>query len=185
MEQYASFNNLISTRRSCRAFDKERPVEPELIRAVIDAARIAPSACNRQPWHFVAVDLRPESAEARRAVIEAYPRPWIATAPAFIICCGNHSEAWHRACDGKDATDIDIAIATEHICLAATALGLGTCWVCNFDPRPLAAALGIPQGIEPIAIIPIGYPKADAADGEYRPATSRKPLDDILSWGKF
>lgn len=185
MEQYASFANLIATRRSCRSFDIGRPVGTDLIRAIVDAARLAPSACNRQPWHFIAIDTRPEHAAARRAVIDAYPRPWIATAPAFIICCGVHPEAWHRACDGKDATDIDIAIATEHITLAATALGLGSCWVCNFDPAPLAAALGIPEGTEPAAIIPVGYPKADAPEGEHRPESTRKPLDDILSWGNF
>lgn len=185
MEQYASFSNLIAAGRSCRAFDIERPVEHDLVRAIVDAARIAPSACNRQPWHFVAIDLGPESAGAREAVLKVYPKPWIATAPTFIVCCGNHAEAWHRACDGKDAADIDIAIATEQLCLAATALGLGSCWVCNFDPRPLAEALALPADVEPVAIIPIGYPKSDAEDGEYRPATSRKNLDDILSWGKY
>lgn len=184
METYAAFASLVAERNSCRSYDRDRAVDPDLIRAVVDAARLAPSACNRQPWHFVALDRRTEFADAVEAVCKAYPRPWFATVPAFIVCCEDHREAWHRN-DGKDHSDIDIAIATEHICLAAAALGLGTCWVCNFDPAPLAEALGLPEGVEPAVIIPIGYPSATADGGEHRPATTRKPLDTILTWGKY
>lgn len=182
---YSSFSNLVTARRSCRSYDIDRPVDPALLRAVVDAARRAPSAVNRQPWHFIVITTDPAHAGAREAVLKVYDRKWIATAPALIVCCCNHNEAWHRGADGKDHSDIDIAIATEHICLAAAALGLGSCWVCNFDPAPLAAAVELPEGVEPAAIIPIGYPSATATDGEFRPATTRKPLDDILSWGKF
>lgn len=182
---YSSFSNLVAARHSCRSYDIDRPVESALIRAIVDAARLAPSAVNRQPWHFIAITTDPECAEARRAVLDVYDRKWLATAPAMIVCCENHNEAWHRGADGRDHADIDIAIATEHICLAATALGLGSCWICNFDPKPLAAALGLPEGVEPAVIVPIGYPSATAADGEFRPATKRKPLDEILSWGKY
>lgn len=168
---------LINERRSCRAYRPDA-VPPEMIRAIIDTARIAPSACNRQPWGFVVVT----SPEGREAIINSYSREWIKSAPAFIVACGNHSEAWHRGCDGKDHTDVDVSIAVEHICLAATSFGLGTCWVCNFEPAAVSSYLGLPDDIEPIAIIPIGYPAdADAAIAPKK----RKPLDEIIRWEKY
>ncbi len=182
---YSSFSNLVASRHSCRSYDIDRPVDHALIRAIVDAARLAPSAVNRQPWHFIAITDEPEYAASRRAVLEVYDRKWLATAPVFIVCCEDHGGAWHRRADGKHHADIDIAIATEHICLAAAALGLGSCWICNFDPKPLAEALCLPEGMEPAVIVPLGYPSATAADGEFRPATKRKPLDEILSWGKY
>lgn len=97
----------------------------------------------------------------------------------FIIACGIHPAAWHRA-DGKD-TDIDVAIAVEHICLAATSLGLGTCWICNFDAPALSSASNLPDDTEPIAIIPLGYPNPDTKV----PAKNRKAIDEIVKWGNF
>ncbi len=186
MEQYASFASLVASRRSCRAFHEDKPVERDLVRAIVDAARLAPSAVNRQPWHFIAIDCTdPAMAAERDAILAAYPRPWIATAPVIIVACEDHGAAWHRAVDDKDHSDIDIAIATEHIMLAAAALGLGACWVCNFDPAALTGPLAIPEGVEPAVIIPIGYPARNNPRGEYRPASDRKPIDEILSWGKY
>lgn len=175
LNSFAQFVNLVSSRHSCRKYKKDTPVGHDLIRTVLDTARLAPSACNRQPWSFIVL----EGEQGREICSRAYDREWIRTAPAFIIVCGHHDEAWHRSFDGKDHTDVDIAIATEHICLTATTLGLGTCWVCNFDPALLAADLHLPEGTEPIVIIPIGYPDYD----EQAPARRRKELDDILQWG--
>lgn len=97
------------------------------------------------------------------------------------MALGTHDEAWHRGFDGKDHTDVDVAIAVEHLCLAATSVGLGTCWVCNFDLAIVKDGLQLPDNVEPIAIIPIGYP----VDGETVPEKKRKALDDIVKWGKF
>ncbi|MDE6137298.1 MAG: nitroreductase family protein [Muribaculaceae bacterium] len=174
LNSFAQFANLVSSRHSCRKY-KDTPVDHDLIRTVLDTARLAPSACNRQPWSFIVL----EGEQGRDICGRAYDREWIRTAPSFIIVCGHHDEAWHRPFDGKDHTDVDIAIATEHICLTATTLGLGTCWVCNFDPATLSADLHLPEGVEPIVIIPIGYPDYD----EQAPARKRKALDDILQWG--
>ena len=116
----------------------------------------------------------------RQAIAECYPREWIKTAPAFIVAVGNHSEAWHRPSDGKDHTDIDLAIAIEHLCLAATSLGLGTCWVCNFDAKKCAELLRLPESAEPVAILPIGYPAESLI-----PEKKRKPVDEIIQWGAY
>ena len=174
---YGQFLELAASRYSCRNYGS-RPVDHALIEAVIEAARIAPSAVNRQPWTFVAVT---EAGPVRDAVIASYYRDWILSAPAFIIAIGNHAEAWHRAADGKDHTDVDLSIAIEHICLASASLGLQTCWVCNFDAPAVASALALPDGMEPIALIPIGYP----AEGSIVPEKKRKSLDEILRWEKF
>jgi nitroreductase len=74
-----------------------------------------------------------------------------------IVACGNYQESWKRS-DGKDHCDIDVSIAVTHLTLAAAELGLGTCWVCNFDTKFCSQYLNLPESVEPIAIIPIGYP---------------------------
>lgn len=168
---------LVESRYSCRAYDTARPVAPQLLDLVLEAARLAPSACNRQPWTFLIADTE----EQREAIMASYTRDWIRTAPDFIVACGHHPEAWHRPCDGKDHTDVDVSIAVEHICLAAAAAGLGTCWVCNFDPKPIIEAFALPEGVEPIAIIPIGYP----APGSTVPMKSRKDASAVVRRGKY
>lgn len=173
---YPQLYHISEGRFSCRDFSTE-PVDPDTLTAVMDIVRLAPSACNRQPWMFVIADTPDE----RAAVIESYPREWIKTAPEFIIACGNHEEAWHRPHDGKAHTDIDVAIAVEHMCLAAATLDLATCWVCHFDPAIIRKAFNLPAHIEPIAIIPIGHP----AEGIKVPVKNRKSLADIMRRGKF
>lgn len=175
-EAYKRFLDLVASRYSCRDYAPE-PVDSSLIEAVVEAARLAPSAVNRQPWTFVAVT---EDGDLRDAVLSAYNRNWIASAPAFIIAIGNHTEAWHRPSDGKDHTDVDLSIAIQHICLAAASLGMQTCWVCNFDAPLIASALSLPSGMEPIALIPIGFPATESPV----PDKKRKSLNDILRWEK-
>lgn len=175
MEQYPQFYSLSQRRYSCRDY-KPEPVPADIVRAVLDAVRLAPSACNRQPWKFLVID----TPELREAVQKSYSREWLRDAPVYIVALGLHDEAWHRPVDGKDHTDVDVAIAVEHLCLAATTLGLGSCWICNFDPAVIVEALSLPEGVEPVAIIPLGYPaNADI------PEKKRKSLDEIVKWGKF
>ena len=134
------------------------------------------SACNKQPWKFIIVT----SAEKKANIYECYPREWMKNAPAYIVAVGNNSEAWHRPADSKDHTDIDLSIAIEHICLAATSLGLGTCWVCNFYVDKCIEALNIPNEWQPIAILPIGYPASENTQEK-----KRKTLEDIIAWEEF
>ncbi|MDE6207783.1 MAG: nitroreductase family protein [Muribaculaceae bacterium] len=158
-------------RYSCRTYTDEVP-SAELIRKVLDGAHYAPSACNRQPWRMMLIG--PDDASARKAVIDSYSRPWIAAAPYFVIVCAVDDEAWVRPADGKNHADVDVSILAEHLCLEATVNGLGTCWVCNFDPAVLAAGINFPAGVRPVVIVPVGFPAGEA------PAKTRKALDDIL-----
>ncbi len=167
------FEDIVRGRYSCRAYSAEVPSE-EQIKAVLEDARLAPSACNRQPWRFLVIG--PDDSEGRKALLDSYQRDWLAPAQTFIVVCGVPSEAWVRPYDGKSHLDIDVAIATEHICLSATAHGLGTCWVCHFDPEKLVKGLSLPDEFVPMVIVPIGY----AAEGSKVPVKQRKSLDEIV-----
>lgn len=122
------FLSLVTSRHSVRRFSSE-PVDDRQLDAVLEAVRLAPSACNRQPWKFLIV----RSEEAKARLRQCYDRSWFASAPMYIVCLRDIGSEWVRPDDHKPHGDIDVAIATEHLCLAAAEQGLGTCWVCNFD----------------------------------------------------
>lgn len=169
------FNELILRRYSTRKF-KEMPVKKNDIVKILEAARMAPSAVNYQPWHFIVIQKK----ENLEKIHKTYPREWFKAAPAVIIACADHSQSWKRSIDGKDSAEIDVAIAVDHLTLQAAELGLGTCWVCNFDTEQCAEYLKFPLHISPVALIPIGYPEDDAV-----PAKKRKPLEDFVHWETF
>ncbi len=172
-----AFLDLAKKRYSSRKFE-DKPVEKELLMQVLEAGRVAPSAKNKQPWHFVVIT----KDESLKQMHECYEREWLKTAKCVIVVCGDHREAWRRS-DGKIHTDIDVAIAIDHMTLAATDLGLSTCWICKFDVMKCAKFLELQEGVEPIALIPIGYP-ADETN-ENRHDQLRKPIDEIVHWEKF
>ncbi|HAF29380.1 MAG TPA: nitroreductase [Bacteroidales bacterium] len=172
-----AFIDLAKQRYSSRKY-LDKPVERETLLKVLEAGRVAPSAKNKQPWHFVIIT----QDESLKKIRECYQREWLQTAKCIIVVCGDHREAWRRA-DGKIHTDIDVAITIDHITLAATDLSLATCWICKFDVLKCAEIMELPEGVEPIALIPIGYP-ADKTDVN-RHDQLRKPLDEIVHWDKF
>lgn len=131
-------------------------MEEEKLAYIKECMRMAPSAVNRQPWKFRIV----RSQEGRERLQSCYARPWFNEAPLYILASLLHEEEWVRA-DGKRHGDIDVAIAVEHLCLAATEQGLGTCWVCNFDAQRCHELFQMPDGEEPVVIIPIGYPATE------------------------
>ena len=108
-------------RFSARKFTDQK-VSPSDLDYLLECARLAPSAVNRQPWRFVVV----ESEEAKARLRQVYNREWFATAPLYIVCYAHTGRCWTRAADQKAHGDIDVAIAAEHICLAATERGLGS-----------------------------------------------------------
>ena len=124
-----TFLELAKKRYSLRNY-LDTPVEDEKLMVVLEAGRIAPSAANFQPWHFIVI----RDEEMRKKAGTTYNRPWFRKAPVIILICGDHHASWKRA-DGKDHCDIDISITTDHMTLAAAELELGTCWVCNFDAK--------------------------------------------------
>lgn len=168
------FLELAKKRYSCRSF-KPDAIEEEKLMKVLEAARVAPSAVNYQPWHFFVI----KNPDSKARIIESYPREWMRNAPVLIVACGNKLVSWKRA-DGKEHMEIDISIAVDHMTLAATDLGLATCWVCNFQAKKLRDVLQLPSDMEPLVIIPLGYPNNEP-DTE-RHNVKRKPLSEIVSW---
>ncbi len=171
------FLELAKKRYSSRKY-KKKEVEKDKLLQILEAGRVAPSARNQQPWHFVVV----RNKEVLSEIKKCYTREWIQNVPAIIVACGDHRSSWRRA-DGKDHCDIDISIAIDHMTLAATELELATCWICKFDVMRCAAILELPEGIEPIALLPVGYP--DDKTKPDRHDKKRKALKEIVRWDKF
>jgi len=168
------FFDLIASRYSVRAY-KPNPVEDEKLAKVLEAARLAPTAANRQPIRILVLD----TAQHGEGLGRVYSAKWLTDAPLVLCVCGVEAEGWVRRHDGKSYLDVDAAIVMDHIVLAATALGLGTCWIAAFDPAAASEALGLPDGVEPIIITPLGYP--DDRPGEKR----RKSLEELVTYGKW
>lgn len=167
------FSDLIQKRYSVRAY-KPDPVEEDKLRQVLEAARLAPTANNRQPFQFVVVHTAGREEELQRI----YSRKWFVQAPLVICACGIPAQNWVRR-DGKNYNDVDVTIAMDHLILAAANLGLGTCWIAAFDPAAAREVLGLPDGVEPIAFTPVGYP----ADNPK--AKERKPLSDLVRYERW
>ncbi len=147
----------IEKRHSVRKYDSSREVSPEMVEQLLRCACLAPSAGNVQPWRFYVV----RNGEIREALARAaLGQFFIAEAPVAIVVCADLSS--HAGAYGRRGVELysiqDTAAAIENILLAATALGLGTCWVGAFNEEAAAKALGLERNIRPLAIIPVGYP---------------------------
>mgnify|MGYP001140479693 CR=1 FL=1 len=162
------FFETITARYSVRGY-KPDPVPEELLDKVLEAARRAPTAANRQPFRFVVVTTKGREEELARI----YGRRWFTQAPYVIVVVAVPGEAWRRM-DDKPYDEVDATIAMDHLILAATALGLGTCWIAAFDPAATRDVLGLPDDVEPIAITPLGWPDKASAD------TDRRPLAELV-----
>jgi nitroreductase len=159
------FEEVIEKRRSIRRY-KSTPVPREKILKILEAARVAPSASNRQPWHFVVV----EDGETIRKLAKS---EWAAKAPVMIVGLADQA-----ASPGWCLNDLGIAL--EHIVLAATNLGLGTCWMGQTGREEMIRGLlGIPDNFRVVAVVPMGVPDETPSPKE------RKSLGDIVSWGKY
>jgi len=164
-----NFQELIRKRYSVRAY-KQEPVEEEKLARVLEAARLAPTAANRQPFRVVVVRTKGRESDLRRV----YGRDWFTQAPLVLAVCAVPAESWVRKADGWNAAEVDATIAMDHLILAAAEEGLGTCWIAAFDPSAAREILGLPADVVPIAFTPLGYPADSPA------AKKRRPLADLL-----
>lgn len=160
--------DLINQRFSVRSYSS-KPLEEDQLADVLEAGRLAPSAANRQASSVVVV----RDEVRRRALGEAYPRDWFWKVPAILVVCVEPARAWVRG-DGKSYADVDGAIMMDHMTLCAASLGLGTCWIGAFDPGKVKRILGLPAGIEPLVMTPLGYPAEEVR------AKSRKPAGEVI-----
>ena len=148
------FSELIQTRESIRDYDPDRTVNHQVIKRILDAGRLAPSAANRQPWKFILVS----SADMLKKVKECYHKPWFKDAPHILIVSGDMNESWTRSYNGYNSIETDLTIAMDHMILAAENEGVGTCWIAAFDTSILYKALGLSDNEKVFAITPLGYP---------------------------
>ncbi len=160
-------------RYSVRKYTSEK-VDPNHLNLILEAGQVAPTGANKQPHQLIVT----QSEEALNKIKKTGN---VYDAPVAVIVCGHKEEAWTRPFDGKNLMDIDTSIVTDHMMLQATALGLGTLWVCYFDPDIIREEFSIPDHLEPIHILGIGH-----ADGKVlspdRHDTARKPLSETVSF---
>jgi nitroreductase len=167
----------IRGRRSIRVF-KSDDVSPEIVKKLLDAASWAPSAGNIQPWEFILV----RKPEIKRALADAaLDQTFIEEAPIVIVACANENRSSQKyELRGKTLYCIqDTAAAIQNLHLVAYSLGLGTCWIGAFREEEAREILKIPQGIRPVAIIPVGYP------AEAPSPPSRRPINQIVHYETF
>ncbi len=163
------FRELIGKRYSVRAY-KPDPVEDEKLARVLEAARLAPTACNLQPFRIFVIRTDERREELRRV----YKRDWFTQAPLVLAVCAGPKEGWVRKYDGWNSAEVDAAIAMTHIVLAAANEGLGTCWIAAFDPQAAREVLGLPPELVPSAFTPLGYP------ADTQPPRKRRLLSDLV-----
>lgn len=149
------FYDLIRSRESIRNYDPGRQVPKQILEKILDAGRLAPSACNFQPWKFLVVS----SPDMLSKVRTCYPRDWFRDAPHVLIVVGMKDQAWKRSYDGYNSIETDVAIALTHIILAAENEGVGTCWIEAYDPALLRKALNLTSNQVVFGITPLGYQK--------------------------
>ena len=167
------FLELVKKRYSVRAY-KSISIEDDKLQQVLEAARLAPTACNLQPFQLIVIHTKGKEAELRHI----YGASWFTQAPIVICVCGMPSQSWVRS-DGKNYWEVDVTIAMDHLILAAADLGLGTCWIGAFNPDAAREVLSLPDDVEPIAFTPLGYP--DDQPG-YK---DRKSIDKLVRYEQW
>ena len=163
----------MKSRYSVRQY-KDRAVDGITIRKIMEAARLAPSAKNRQEWKFIVVT---DGTKRKKMVEVAKGQTFVGTAP--VIIAGVSTETGYTMTCGIPARHIDIAIAMEHVALAATSYGLGTCWIGAFYQDRAKELLGVPENCEIVALMTLGYPEGKQSE------KARKSIEEIICYEKF
>lgn len=167
------FIEIAKKRYSVRSY-KDKKVEEEKLHKILEAAHVAPTAANLQPIRLISV----QSSEGLGKIGKGAN---LYGAPLAIIVCADHSKAWVRPFDKKQTGDIDASILTDHMMLQATELGLGSVWICYFKPDVIRREFGLPEELEPVNILAVGYSDEEAADPE-RHSQTRIPVEELVSY---
>ncbi|MFQ5479946.1 MAG: nitroreductase family protein [Thermodesulfobacteriota bacterium] len=169
------FYSILRRRKSLREFSV-KAIEPEKIDRLMAVLQRAQSAANRQPWHFILVENK-----YREALNEVFTKEGFKDAPVAVVACADRGSAWTRRVDGVNYAWVDVTIAVTEMITAATAEGLGTCWIAAIDPARVKAILNIPAAMDVVAVIALGYAKEPLAIEE----KNRKPLKEIIHHGRW
>jgi nitroreductase len=173
IEGNVDFYDLIRKRESVRDYDPNRKIDNSILYRILNAGRLAPSASNRQPWTFLLVS----SNDKLKKVRACYNKLWFQQAPHVLIIIGDKSKSWIRSYDGYNSIETDLAIAMDHIILAAENEGIGACWIEDYDLQILTNAITIKENETIFSITPLGYQnKGYQKHGNKK----RKPLEEII-----
>ncbi len=164
---------VINSRYSVRAY-KPDPIDDDKLFAILNAARMAPTASNRQPFKIIVIHSRGREEE----LLSIYSSPWFVQAPLILCVCGLPEMGWVRK-DGRVYLYVDIAFVMDHMVLAASELGLGTCIIAAFDEANARRVLAIPEEVEPVLFTPLGYPADTPGTKE------RKELADLVGYERW
>ena len=175
MKSFTTLMELIETRRSIRSY-KNQEIEEDKLDYVLQAFRKAPSAKNLQPWKLVVIK---NKKILKDIAIACNNQTFMEEAPVIIAACAKEEEAYGTMGGYMNSYPIDIAIALEHLILAATEKGLGTCWIGAFKEQLVKDILGVPENVRVVALTPLGYPAREAS------VRGRKPLTEIISYDKY
>jgi len=167
--------DLISKRESVRDYRSDKKIDKSTLLKIANAGRIAPSAANRQPWKFLIIS----SDEMLHKVRSCYHRDWFKKAPHILIAVGNNTSSWVRQTDNYNFVETDLAIAMDHMILAAEAEGIGTCWISAFDNEILREALKLENNEIVYSITPLGYQNAGYNKKENK---IRKPIEEVVEF---
>lgn len=170
------FIELAKARYSARKY-KSQSVEKDKLNTILEAGRVAPTAANKQPQRILVLQEK-ESLDKLGKTANVYG------APLAIIVCGDAAEAWERPEDKKVFADIDASVVATHMMVQAADLGLGSVWVGIFDPTVLKNTFNIPNGVEPVGVLAIGYADGEPSSPE-RHSTTRKQLKDTVAYESF
>lgn len=173
MEDNMEFLDMAKARYSVRNYSSKK-VETEKLERILAAAHVAPTAANLQPVRLLVIQEEVGLAKIKKAGS-------VYDAPLAIVVCSDHTKAWTRPFDGKQTTDIDATIVTDHMMMAATAEGLGSVWVCYFKPDVIKQEFDLPENLEPINILAVGYAEGKAADPE-RHERERIPMQELVHY---
>jgi len=146
------FTELIRNRYSVRAY-KPKPVEEEKLNIILEAARLAPTATNNQPFQLIVIHTKGREEELSKI----YRKDWFVQAPIILCAVGVPSRGWVRSQDKRRYSDVDVAIVMDHVILEATNQGLGTCWIAAFNAQAARELLHLPDEVEPLIFTPLGY----------------------------
>ena len=165
------FLSLAKKRYACRKYAPAK-VEQEKLDIILEAGRVAPTGANRQPQRLIVVRSQEGMERLARCTRDF-------GAPCAVIVCADTGEAWTRKYDGKAIGDIDASIVTDHMMLAATDLGLGSVWICRFDPTVIREEFGLPETLVPVNILAVGHPAGELKSPD-RHATERIPTSELV-----
>lgn len=176
MNETMDFLKLAAERYSVRRF-KEKEVEQDVINKILQAGHLAPTACNCQPQRILVINSVEGISRLRKCTVSHF------NAPMAMLICYDKKECWHREYDGKSSGDIDASIVTTHMMLEAFTLGVGSTWVMHFIPEAVREEFAIPENLEPVALLVMGYP---AEDAKPFPGHSKfRPMEEIVAYNEF